>query len=405
MPVFEYRGQTRDGRSVKGNVDAENVKNARLKLKKDGIFITDLRNRQSSVAKGKTNKRGTNKSVGVEDLSVMTRQLATLIKSNIPLVEALNAVSEQVENPTLKQTMSEIRDMVNEGSTLHKSLEKYPRIFDNIFVSMVEAGETSGTLDVILLRLAEFTESQNELASKVKSAMIYPVLMFVFTLGVLMTLFVYVIPQITEIFEQAELKLPWYSQVVIDFSGFLVNYWLIIMGFIALSIFLFFNWKRTPGGSAQWDAILLKLPVAGKFSRMIAVSRFTRTLSTLLAGGVPMLSAMDIVRNVVNNAVLAKAITEARDNISEGESIAGPLKRSEQFPPLVIHMIAIGEKTGDLEKMLSQVSDSYDFQVRTGVQGITALLEPVMIIMMGTVIGAIVFSIIVPMIEMTNISG
>ncbi len=403
MPLFEYRGQTRDGRSVKGTVDAENIKNARLKLKKDGVFITDLRNRQTSVQKGRTTKRGTNKGVGVEDLSVMTRQLATLIKSNIPLVEALSAVADQVENPTLKQTLTEVRDMVNEGSTMHKSLLKYPRIFDNIYVSMVEAGETSGTLDVILLRLAEFTESQNELASKVKSAMIYPVLMLVFTMGVLMTLFVYVIPQITEIFEQAELKLPWYSQIVIDFSGFLVNYWHVIVVFTVLSVFLFFNWKRTTAGSAQWDAILLKLPVAGKFARMIAVSRFTRTLSTLLAGGVPMLSSMDIVKNVVSNAVLARALEEARDNISEGESIAGPLKRSGEFPPLVIHMIAIGEKTGDLERMLSQVADSYDFQVRTGVQGLTALLEPVMIIMMGTVIGAIVFSIIVPMIEMTNI--
>lgn len=406
MPVFEYRGLTKDGKNVKGTLDADNVRTARMKLKRDGVFVTDLKNKQQSQDKKKA-KGGIQISSGkvsVDDLSMMTRQLATLIKANIPLVEALAAVADQVENPVLKDTMSDIKNMVNEGSSFHKALNKYPKTFDKIFISMVEAGEMSGTLDIILIRLAEFTESQNELQKKIQSAVAYPALMLLFTLGMLMVLFVYVIPKVTNIFEQMDKQLPWYSEVVINFSGFLVNYWMIILISMALSVLLFRNWKNTPAGSDQWDAILLKLPVIGKLARMIAVSRFTRTLSTLLAGGVPMLNAMDIVKNVVNNAVLAKAITSARDNISEGESVAGPLRKSEQFPPIVIHMINIGEKTGELENMLTQVANAYDFQVKNQVQGLTSLMEPLMIVIMGAVIGVIVFAIMVPIFEMSNIA-
>jgi len=352
--------------------------------------------------KNRLQKKTFSSRVGVQDMSMMTRQLATLIKANIPLVEALQAVSEQVENETLKQVVSDLRNNVNEGAQLHKSLRKYPQIFNNIYVSMVEAGEASGTLDIILLRLAEFTEAQNELNTKVRSAMLYPVIMFFFTMGMLMMLFVFVIPKVTQVFETAGKQLPWYTELVINISGVMVNYWhIVIVGGIAL-FFMFRSWKNSPSGSDQWDAIVLKLPVAGKMSRMIAVSRFTRTLSTLLAGGVPMLQAMDIVKNVVSNAVLAKALSEARENISEGESIAGPLKKSGEFPPLVITMINIGEKTGELESMLTQVSDAYDFQTKTQIQGLASVLEPLMIILMGGIIGMIVFAIMMPIIEMSQ---
>lgn len=405
MPVFEYRGLTKDGKNVRGSVDADNVRNARLRLKKDGIFIVDLKSKAQAAERKKAKggiQAGQSK-VNVHDLSMMTRQLATLIKSNIPLVEALAAVADQVENQVLKDAMSDIKNAVNEGSTFNKALSKYPKVFDKIFISMVEAGEMSGTLDIILIRLAEFTEAQNELAKKIQSAMMYPIIMFLFTIGVLMMLFVYVIPKVTDIFDQMDMKLPWYSQIVIDISGFMVNYWMFILGSLVLGFLLFRNWKKTPSGSEQWDVILLKLPIVGRLARIIAVSRFTRTLSTLLAGGVPMLNAMDIVKNVVNNSVLGKAISNARDNISEGESVAGPLRKSNQFPPIVIHMISIGEKTGELENMLTQVSDAYDFQVKTDVQGLTSILEPIMIVFMGLIIAMIVFSIMIPIFEMSNI--
>ena len=405
MPVFEYKGLDRSGRNKRGTIDADNSRTAKARLKKQGIYVVDIKDKTKSArkSKGKVNQT---KGVGVQDLSMMTRQLATLLKANIPLVDALTAVSEQVENPMLAEVMANIKNDVNEGSALYKSMHKYPKIFDVIYLSMVEAGEMSGTLDVILIRLSEFKESQAKLNAKVKSAMVYPILMFFFTMVLLGILFVFVIPKITAVFDSTpDLTLPWYTILVIDFSGILVNYWYIIFGGIAATFVLFRMWKATPGGRAQYDKILLQLPVIGKLARLIAVSRFTRTLSTLLTGGVPMLSAMSIVRNVVDNALLSKAIDNARDNISEGESIAGPLKKSGQFPPLVIHMINIGEKTGDLENMLTQVSDSYDFQVDTEVDGLTALLEPIMIVVMGCVIGIIVFAIMVPMFELSSLGG
>ena len=404
MPIFEYKGINQAGKTIRDTVDADSMRTARAKLKKDGIFITELRDKTKT--KQAARKRGSGGgSVGVGDRAMMTRQLATLLKANIPLVEALAAVADQVEQPTLKEAVGDIKNMVNEGLSLHKGLAKYPKIFTNIFVTMCEAGEASGTLDVILMRLAEFTEAENDLNSKVRSAMLYPVIMVFFVTAMLSVMFVFVIPKMQTIFESAEMKLPWYTEVIIGISGFLVNYWMVVIGSVFFGIFIFRNWKNSESGSKQFDAIILKVPIVGKIARLVAVSRFTRTLATLLTGGVPMLQAMDIVKNVVGNFVLASAIEDARNNISEGESVAQPLKRSGQFPPIVIHMIAIGEKTGDLETMLTQVSDSYDFQVKTQISGLTALLEPMMIIMMGTVIGIIVFSIMVPMFEMANIAN
>lgn len=406
MPIYEYRGFKKDGRSASGTIDADSSRAAKVKLKKDGILVVDLKDKTKAAKKVKGKKGPSQKSVNIQDLSMMTRQLATLLKANIPLVDSLAAVSEQVENPFLAEVVSEIKNSVNEGGGFHKALEKYPKVFDKIYISMCEAGEMSGTLDVILLRLAEFKEAQSEMSTKVKSALMYPVLMMVLSMLMLAGLFIFIIPQIVEVFESSpELKLPWYTLVIIDISGFLVNYWHVLLGAGVISYLLFKNWKSTPAGREQWDGIFLKLPVVGKLGRTVSVARFTRTLATLLTGGVPMLAAMGIVRNVVDNEVIAKAIDIGRDNISEGESIAGPLKKSGQFPPIVIHMINIGEKTGDLENMLTQVSDSYDFEVKTAVDGLTSLLGPVMIVVMGCVIGVIVFSIMVPMFQLSAIGS
>ena len=354
MVMFEYKGLTKQGRNTHGTVEADSIRMAQTKLKRDGIFVVDIKSKRKAA--GKKSSKVQSRKASTEDMSLMTRQLATLLKADIPLVETLGAVSEQVENSALREALSEIRNQVTEGQALHKSLKKYPHFFNKIYVSMCEAGEMSGTLDIILLRLAEFAEAEDQLNKKIKSAMLYPIIMLVFSLIVLVVLFIYVIPKITTIFEQSpDLTLPWYSEMVINFSEFLVNYWLIVFigAFGAYS--LFHLWKKTPTGSVTWDKIFLKIPLVGHLARMIAVSRFTRTLSTLLTGGVPMLQSLDIVKNVVNNSVLAEAIENSRDNISEGESIAAPLKKSEQFPPIVIHMINIGEKTGDLENMLTQV--------------------------------------------------
>ena len=405
MPIFEYKGLTKDGKNTKGIIDSENLRAARQKLKKDGIFVVSIEDRKKSSNKKSSSKVKTG-SVPVKDLSLMTRQLATLIKANIPLVDALTAVSEQVENHILSEAIADCKNMVNEGHSLHKALSKYPSVFSNIFISMAEAGEMSGTLDVILLRLAEFTETQADLRQRVSSAMTYPIIMLVVITLVIFGLFTSVLPKILSIFESfPDISLPWYTQAIASISQVFVNQWYIFAGFIVGSVFLFMNWKNSTEGKKSWDGISIKLPLVGEIIKMVAIARFTRTLSTLLAGGVPMLNALDIVRNVVDNHVIALAIDEARSNISEGESIAGPLKKSNLFPPLVVHMVNIGEKTGELENMLTLVADAYDFQVKSKIDSITSLLNPIMTLLIGAVVFIIVISIIVPMFELTSKLG
>ncbi len=405
MPIFEYKGLNKAGKSVKGVIDAENSRAARTKLKKDNIFVTEIKDKKKAESKNRqASAKG--KSVGVKDLALMTKQLAVLIKANIPIVDALAAVSEQVENPVLSEALADAKNMVNEGIPLHKTLLKYPQIFNNIYVTMVEAGEASGSLENILMRLAEFTEAQAELREKLKSAMTYPIIMLVIVVAVLMGLFVFVIPKMVTVFEAfPELELPWYTTAMIDFSEIMVGSWYFILGGAILSYLLFFNWKKTEEGQKKWDAISLQLPVLGQVTRLVAVSRFTRTLSTLLNGGVPMLNALEIVKRVVGNHVIAEAVEVARANISEGENIAGPMAKSGQFPPLVVHMIRIGEKTGELENMLTQVSDAYDFQVKAKIDQLTSMMTPVITVVMGITIFVIVLSIVVPMMEMTNAGG
>jgi general secretion pathway protein F len=406
MPIFEYKGITRDGKNTKGVVDSENQRAARLKLKKDGIFVVAIEDKKKNSAQKKSSIKIRSGGVPVKDLSLMTRQLATLIKANIPLVDALSAVSEQVENPILSEAVSDCKNMINEGQSLHKALSKYPEIFDKIYVSMAEAGEMSGTLDVILLRLAEFTEAQADLRQRIVSAMTYPIIMIVVITLAIFGLFTGVLPKILTIFESfPDISLPWYTQVIASISQVFVEYWFFFAGFIIISVLLFLNWKNSTEGRKTWDGISLKLPLFGEIIKMVAISRFTRTLATLLAGGVPMLNALDIVRNVVDNHVIALAIDDARGNISEGETIAGPLKKSGLFPPLVVHMVNIGEKTGDLENMLSLVADAYDYQVKAKVDTITTILNPLMTVLIGGVIFVVIISIIVPMFELTSKMG
>ncbi len=402
MPIFEYRGLSKKGDNVKGIVDADNIRTAKLKLKKEGVFVTDIKDKKKTPTQRKTTSSLGKGKVPVKDLALMTRQLATLVKANIPLVDALMAVSEQTENPALSEAIADCKNQVNEGSPFYKALSRYPHIFSKIYLSMAEAGEASGALDTILMRLAEFLEAAADLRQRLSAALTYPIIMLVVVMGVMLGLFTFVIPKIVTVFESfPELTLPWYTQIVIYISDVFVRYWMIIVGGLVVSYFLFFSWKKTPSGSAQWDSISLKLPIFGAVVRMVAVARFTRTLATLLVGGVPMLQAMEIVKNVVDNAVIAQAIENARSNISEGESIAGPLKKSEQFPPLVIHMVSIGEKTGDLENMLTQVSDAYDFQVTAKIEAMTSLINPIITIIMGFIIFIVVISVVIPMMDMT----
>lgn len=408
MPVFEYKALTAAGKAVQGLKEAESPKALRGALKRDGVFLTEVLGEQQQRAAEKRDvnvRRWVVARVGAEDLAIMTRQLAVLVHAGIPLVESLAALVEQVEHERLKRVVSDVRQRVNEGASLADALAAHPRIFNGLFVNMIRAGESSGALDVVLVRLADFTESQARLRSKIVSTMIYPVAMLVIGTLVLGALFTVVIPKITKIFEDTKAVLPWTTKALIAFSTFMASYWWAMLVLAGLGLWGFLRWKATPAGRARWDRFKLTVPVFGRLIRTIAIGRFSRTLATLLKSGVPLLAAMDIVKNVVGNVRLAEVIEQARISIQEGESIAAPLKRSGEFPPLVHHMVAVGERSGSLEEMLGNVADAYEDQVETTVATLTSLLEPFMIVAMGVVVAFIVFSILMPILQINSLAG
>ena len=412
MPVFEYTGLTEAGKNVRGLRDAESVKTLRQLLRKDGVYVTESRPAEAGQIAG-DQKTGMAREIDVaaifgmsgvssQDLAIATRQLATLIGAGIPLVEALTALVDQIEHPRLKRIMGVVKQKVNEGSSLAAALGENPKVFGDLYVNMIRAGESSGALDVVLVRLADFTESQAQLRNKIIGAMLYPAIMVVVGFAIVGILFAVVIPKVTKIFDDMNVTLPWTTRLLIGMSTIVQNYWYLILLGIPLSLYGARRWLRTPRGTAFWDRTQLRVPVLGDLIRMLAISRFAKTLSTLLASGVPLLTAMDIVRNIVTNTLLSSVIDNARDAIREGESIAAPLKRSGQFPPLVYHMIAIGERSGQLEEMLSNVARSYEAQVEMRIGALTSLLESVMIVLMGGGVAFIVFSILMPIMQLNT---
>lgn len=412
MPVFEYTGLTEAGKNVRGIRDAESSKTLRSVLRKDGVYLTEARPAEAGAVAGEQ-KTGLAREVDVaaalgfggvssQDLAIATRQLATLIAAGIPLVEGLTALVDQVEQPRLKKIMGVVKQKVNEGSSLADALKEHPKVFTDLYVNMIRAGESSGALDVVLVRLADFTEGQALLRNKIIGAMLYPAIMVVVGIAIVGILFVVVIPKVTKIFEDMNVTLPWTTRILIALSSFARDYWYVVLLSIPASIYGVRRYVKTPRGRAWWDRAQLKAPVFGDLVRMLAISRFAKTLSTLLASGVPLLTAMDIVKNIVSNTLLSSVIDNARDAIREGESIAAPLKRSGQFPPLVYHMIAIGEKSGQLEEMLQNVAKSYESQVEMRVAALTSLLEPLMIVLMGGGVAFIVFSILMPIMQLNT---
>ena len=408
MPVFDYKAIGPDGKNVKGHVDSDSSKNARIKLKKQGLMVTDISEKNALPKAGNKNSSPVGSFFGPrvsqDEVAVMTRQLASLVKANIPLVDALSALVEQLESVGLKTVLSQVRESVNEGGSLAKSLAVHPKVFDNIFINMVEAGESSGTLGMVLLRLADLKETQSRLKRKVIGGMTYPLIMAVVAILVLIAIFAFVIPKLQQIFVSMNKALPPTTVALIWISTNLTTYWWVLAIIVGGVAYGFNKYINTKPGREHWDRFKLSAPVLGRVTRMVGVTRFAGTMSTLLGSGVPILTAMGIARNLVGNVHLARAIEDARANITEGQSIADPLRRSGEFPPLVIHMIAIGEKTGELPAMLKSVSDNYEEQVTVAIDSMTALLEPAMIVFMGGTVGFIVVSIIMPIMDMSNLS-
>ncbi len=406
MPIFEYKGMDPAGKATKGMIEADSAKGARQRLKQKGVYPTDIKERRNEKQdKKKFSLPTTGSGVKMKNLTMMIRQLATMVKARIPLGEALSAVVEQTDDAKLKSIMSNVRESVNQGRSLADSCRAYPKVFSPIFIAMIQVGEASGNLDLVLNRLANFAESQYALRNKVIGAMAYPLFMAVVGIGITLFLFAFAVPKITEVFAGSKMALPLLTVIMIRISEILSRYWItIILGLVGM-VFFFKWWTSTTIGREKWDAISLKIPVYGNLLRMIAVSRFARTLSTMIGSGVQVLEAIDIVKEVVDNAVIRRALIQSRESISEGKTIAGPLRASGQFPPILTHMIAVGEKTGQLEEMLNVVSDAYDTQVDTAINSMTRLLEPLMILIMGGVIALVALSIFMPMLQLNNLGS
>lgn len=404
MPIYLYKGMDRAGKEVKNTINVESIAAAKQRVKSMGIMLIDIREQkaQNTGAGGSVLRMGG--SVPVDDLAIMTRQLATLIKAKIQIVEALAALVDQVENANLRLVLSDLRQKVNEGASLAKALTDHPKVFNSVYVNMVEAGEASGTLEIVLLRLADFTEQQVKLKNKIKGAMTYPVIMAVFGFTMMNVIFIFVIPKIAKIFISMKKELPLITQICIWISNFLVSYWWVVILGIIGTIYGTLKYIRTPRGESQWHALQLRLPILGILVKMINVSRFCSTLGTLMNSGVPILTALNIVKNLIPNVHMKDAVEKARQSVSEGASLAQPLVQSGFFPPLVTHMIKLGERSGELEPMLKIISENYEDQVQSRISGLTSVLEPIMMICLGTAIGFIVFAVVIPMMNMNSIN-
>ncbi len=418
MAVYEYKGLTTEGRSVSGIVDADNPKTARFKLRKSGIFPVEvLESHQAGSATapshpavaipppagGRLLRDMLAERVTIQELAVVTRQMATLLGAGLPLLEVLSALGDQVEKKLLKWTIAQVREQVKEGRSLADALAMHPRIFSPVYIQMIRVGEVSGTLDQILLYLAQFLERQGQLRSRVLSSMAYPIFMLVISALVLVFLLNFVVPRVLSVFSDVHQVLPLPTRILINITWLLQGYWWLFLVLMFLGGLVLRQYLSTPAGREKYDGWKLKAPIVGKLVKLIALSRFADTLSILLKGGVPLLQAFEIVKKVVNNRVLEKALESARENIREGESIAEPLRRSGVFPPLVTRMIAVGEASAELERMLQKVAEAYQNEVDITLGTLMSLLAPLMILVMGLVVLFIVMAILLPILEMSQL--
>jgi general secretion pathway protein F len=407
MAVFEYKGiQAGTGKAVKGYKDADNPKALRALLRKDGILLSHAE--EESPEKAARQKKEFDlfafmRRASAADVAVMTRQLATLVRAGVPLVDSISALVDQVEKESLVRVLTTVRESLKAGTAFSKTLEAHPKVFPTLYVNMVAAGEASGTLESVLDRLSDFMEGQARLKGKVTAALAYPVLMMFIGAVMVSVLMIAVVPKVVSIFDNLGQELPWYTQLLIMVSNVFAGYWWLLLILIVGGSFAFRRWKRTPQGRLKFDTFMVRMPIFGRLNLLVAVARFARTLSTLLANGVQLLAAMNIVKNVLGNALLEDVVTTAIGSIREGESIAEPLKRSGEFPPMVTHMIAVGERTGQLEQMLENVARAYEADVEVKVVALTSLLEPLMIVALGGVVGFITMAILMPLVQMNQL--
>jgi len=393
--TYSYRVRDKQGKIITGKLEADNEALVSQRLREMGYFIIAIEEEKVSLAKKEI--RIFQPKVKGKDVTVFTRQFATMINAGLPLVKCLSILSEQTESPVLSEVVADVQHEVEMGRSLSEAMSKHGNIFKDLYTSMVKAGEIGGVLDDVLLRIANTLESEDEIRRKIKSALTYPVAMFAISILLLVVMLVFVVPSFEKMFSQIGATLPFLTRIIMSISHFLVSWKgailviLLIVGLVFLR-----RWLKTPGGRRKLDALKLKLPVFGSLFHKMALSRFSRTLGTLVSSGVPILQALEITSNTVGNVLVAEAVENVRSGVKEGDSIARPLGQSPLFPPMVTQMLAIGEETGALDTMLNKVSDFYDSEVSATVEALTSLLEPLLIVFLGLVVGTIVIALYMP---------
>jgi len=399
--TYLWKGRTSKGETLSGEYACDDRRDVGEYLRKRRIVITSIKKKPREIEIGFLKKQG----VGVKDLSVFTRQFATMVNAGLPLVQCLDVLGRQLDKPHFKKVVQTVTSDVEGGSTLAEALEKHPKIFSDLFVNMIAAGEAGGILDVILGRLAVFLEKADALQRKVKGAMTYPTIVLTVAGGACIFMLMFVIPVFAKMFADFGGVLPAPTRIVMNLSDFLKAYWWALGGGAAILTFIFKRYRATVNGKMVTDRLALRIPILGTVLRKSAVARFTRTLGTLIGSGVPILQGLEITAKTAGNAVIQKAIQDTAVSISQGDTIALPLKESGVFPPMVVQMISIGEQTGALDEMLSKIADFYDDEVDSAVEALTAAIEPIMIVVMGTMVGGMLVAMYLPMFKMSSVVG
>ena len=399
MARFNYVAVDKQGKREKGMVEAVDEQDLKKKLRLQGLVLVSFTmSRKSSKATGFKFQS----SVNSYDLTLITRQMATMLESGIALLRVINIIEKQAEKPKLKEMFGQIKNDVSQGQTLSSALAKNPKYFDKLYVSMVKAGEASGSLDVVLVRLAKSKEDSEELKGRVKGAMIYPVIVVAVSFIIVYGLMSFVVPRFVEMFAGAGMEMPALTQVVINISAVMAKFWHVILVAVVGGIFLLIKTIKTPKGKEKFDKFILKIPMIGSLLRKVAVARFTRTMATLLSSGVPILLAFDIASETSGNTVISKAVVLARNSIKEGNTIAKPLEQSGEFPVMVTQMIEVGEESGTITEMLNKISDFMETDIKQGIQGLVAAMEPLAIVIMAVLVGTIVIALFLPLFSISD---
>ncbi|HIJ66231.1 MAG TPA: type II secretion system F family protein [Candidatus Hydrogenedentes bacterium] len=398
MPTFAYVARSRTGAAQKGTIDAESRQLVTQQLQARGLTVETIQVRGGIPGLSRARR------IKTTEVLLFTRQLSTIVNAGLPLLQGLDILSEQTEDQRFAQIIQEISEEVEGGETFSEALRRHPNAFPDLYTSMVRAGEAGGDLDGVLSQLADYLEATEDLKRRIKSAMTYPVVAFSMIILIASALVIWVVPQFAEIFATFGKQLPLPTRMLIEVSDWLRSWRLLVLiAAIIGAIFAIRVYGRTETGRFNLDSLKLRLPVFGKLLRKVAISRFSRTLSTLTRSGVAILQALEIVERTAGNEVFARAVRNAGDSVRGGEALAEPLARSGEFPALVTRMIGVGEKTGALESMLGKISDFYDSEVKAAVDGLTSLIEPILILMMGIVVGTIVVCLFLPILQLSSV--